>query len=84
MKRKNSGDIPVAAVPAGGCDDATGRVHGQSVTAMVEVAWMVNGDLPDRWLLDPRTVQNSYGMATLGGAKCSDASASRSLLAQVK
>ena len=24
-----------------GCDDATWRVHGQSVAAMVEVAWMV-------------------------------------------
>jgi hypothetical protein len=28
---------------SGGCDDATRRVRGQSVTGMVEVAWMVNG-----------------------------------------
>src|SRR5450631_2717244 len=30
-KRKNSAGTPVAAT-RGGCDDATGRVHGQSVT----------------------------------------------------
>ena len=34
--------MAVTAVLAGGCDDATWRVHGQSVTAMVEVAWMAN------------------------------------------
>jgi hypothetical protein len=32
----------------GGCDDDTWRVHGQSVTAMVEVPWMANGLAPDR------------------------------------
>jgi hypothetical protein len=42
-EEENSRDTPVAAVPAGGCDDATWRVHGQSLTAMVEVAWMVTG-----------------------------------------
>src|SRR5450755_386514 len=51
MKRNNSEDTPVAAVRAGGCDDATWRVHGQSVAALVEVAWMVNGLPPDRHAL---------------------------------
>jgi hypothetical protein len=37
-KRKNSGDTAAAAVARGGCDDATQRVHSQSVTALVEVA----------------------------------------------
>jgi hypothetical protein len=36
MKSKNSGDTPVAAT-RGGCDDASRRVHGPSVTAMAEV-----------------------------------------------
>jgi hypothetical protein len=40
--------MAVTAVLAGGCDDATWQVHGQSVAAMVEGGWMVNGLPPDR------------------------------------
>jgi hypothetical protein len=42
-RRRHSGDTPVAAVRAGGCDEEIWRVHGQSVAAMVGMAWRVNG-----------------------------------------
>jgi hypothetical protein len=41
MKRENSGDTVAAAVRAGGCDEEIWRVHGQSVTAMAEVACLL-------------------------------------------
>jgi hypothetical protein len=40
--------MAVTAVLAGGCGDATWRVHGQSVATPVEVAWKVTGLHPDR------------------------------------
>jgi hypothetical protein len=43
-RRSHSG-ATLAAATRGGCDDATWRVQGQSVTAMVEVAWMSTGGL---------------------------------------
>jgi hypothetical protein len=39
--------VALAAANLGGCDFTTKRVRGQSVTAMVEVAWTVNGLNPD-------------------------------------
>ena len=44
------GDQRLTNTVRGGCDDANWRVHGQSVTAMVEVTWMVNGLPPVRVL----------------------------------
>jgi hypothetical protein len=63
----------VAEATRGGCDDALGRVHGQSVPAVVEAAWMLERTAPGEIPLNGPVSGKAVSPANLCPIQCGGA-----------